>query len=156
MSRVVIADQVKLPVGRNGLVDETEKLEPFLMAMPLLAQTKNLAVGRIQRGKQSSRAITLIVVRQRSTASTLQRQAGLGTVQSLDLALLIGAQHQRMFGRIEIQTDDVFQLLCEGRIVTDFESIHTMRFQSVGVPDAPHAGFADTNGRGHGARAPVS
>ena len=52
MSRVVIADQVQLPVGRNRLVDQTEKLEPFLMAMPLLAKAKDLAVGRIQRGEQ--------------------------------------------------------------------------------------------------------
>ena len=33
MGGVVIADQVQLPVGRNGLVDETEKPKPFLMAM---------------------------------------------------------------------------------------------------------------------------
>jgi hypothetical protein len=52
VSSVVIADQVELPVRRNGLVDETEKLEPFLMAKPLLAQAKDLTVGRIQRGKK--------------------------------------------------------------------------------------------------------
>src|ERR1017187_4585220 len=50
MSGVVIADQVQLPVGRNRLVDQTEKLEPFLMAMPPLKKAKDLAVGRIQRG----------------------------------------------------------------------------------------------------------
>jgi len=31
-----------------------------------------------------------------------------------------------------------------------------MRFQPVSPPDAPHAGFADTGRRSHGARAPVS
>jgi hypothetical protein len=34
-------------MGGNGLVDQAKKLEPFLMAMPLLAQTKDLAVGGI-------------------------------------------------------------------------------------------------------------
>ena len=146
---------MKLPVWGNGLVDQTEKLEPFLMAMPLLAQAKDLAVGCIQRGKQSGCAVVFVVVRHGGTASALQRQAGLGTIEGLNLALLVGAQHQRVLRRIEIQADDVFQFLDEGRIVADLESFHAMRFQPVGPPDAPNAGFADADGRGHGASAPV-
>ena len=38
MGGVVIADQVQLPVGGDGLVDEAEKLEPLLVPMALLAQ----------------------------------------------------------------------------------------------------------------------
>ena len=30
---VVVADQVELPIQRDGLVDQTEKVEPFLVAM---------------------------------------------------------------------------------------------------------------------------
>src|SRR6266536_6522852 len=52
MGGIVIADQVQLPVGGDGLVDAAEKLEPLLVPMALLAQAKDLAVGRIQRGKQ--------------------------------------------------------------------------------------------------------
>lgn len=63
MGGVVIADQVQLSVGRNGLVNQAEKLEPFLMAMPLLTKAKDLAVGRIQRGKQSGRAVALVIMR---------------------------------------------------------------------------------------------
>src|SRR5208282_6593824 len=74
MGGVVIADQVKLAVERNGLVDQTEKLEPFLMAMPLLAQAEDLAVGRIQRGEQSGGAVAFVVVRHGGAASALQRQ----------------------------------------------------------------------------------
>src|SRR5271169_3753065 len=156
MGGIVIADQVKLSIRRDGLVDQAEKLEPFLVAMPLLAQAKDFAVGRIQRGKQSGRAVSFVVVRHGGAASALQRQAGLGTIQSLNLALLVGAQHQRVFGRIEIQADDVFQFLREGRIVADLESFHAMRFQPVGAPDAPHAGFADADRRRHGTSAPMS
>ena len=111
MGGVVIADQVKLPVGRDGLVDEAEKLEPLLVAMPLLAQAKDLAVGGIQSGEQGGRAVAFVVVGHSGAASALQRQAGLGTVQSLNLALLVGAQHQRVLRRVEVQTDDVFQFL---------------------------------------------
>ena len=33
MGGIVIADQVQLPVGGDGLVDEAEKLEPLLVPM---------------------------------------------------------------------------------------------------------------------------
>ena len=156
MGGIVIADQVQLPVGGDGLVDEAEKLEPLLVPMALLAQAKDLAVGRIQRGKQCGRAVAFVVVRHGGAASALQRQAGLSTVQSLNLALLVGAQHQGVLWRIEVQTDDIFQLLRERGIVADLERFHAMRFQSVGAPDAAHTGFADADRRGHDARAPVS
>src|ERR1035441_9041496 len=94
------------------------------------------------RPKTSRSAVAFVVVRHGGAASALQRQAGLGTVQSLNLALLVGAQHQRVLRRVEVQTDDVFQFLRERRIVADLEGLHAMRFQSVGPPDAPHAGFA--------------
>src|SRR6266566_6093969 len=85
MGGVIIADQVKLPVGRDGLVDQAEKLEPFLVPMPLLAQAKDLAIGRVQRGKQSGGAVAFVIMRHSGAASALQGQTGLGTVQSLNL-----------------------------------------------------------------------
>jgi hypothetical protein len=79
----------------------------------------------------------------------------LGPIQSLNLALLVHAQHQRVFGRIQAQTDNVFQFLGELGIVADLKRFRAMRFQTVGAPDAAHAGFADADRRRHGARAPV-
>jgi hypothetical protein len=38
-----------------------EKLEPLLVPMAHLAQAKDLAVGRIQRGKQCDRAVAFVV-----------------------------------------------------------------------------------------------
>jgi hypothetical protein len=35
-----------------------------------------------------------------------------------------------VFGRIQIQTNDVFQFLGEGGVVADFEGFHAMRFQT--------------------------
>jgi hypothetical protein len=49
----------------------------------------------------------------------------------LDLALLVHAQHQRMFGRIQVPTDDVFQFLGERGIVADIKRSHAMRLQPV-------------------------
>ena len=63
VSGVVVADQVELPIQRDGLVDQTKKLEPFLVAMPLLAQAKDFAVGCVQRGKQSGCTVSFVVMR---------------------------------------------------------------------------------------------
>ena len=72
------------------------------MAMLLLAKAKDLAVGGIQSGEQSGRAVAFAVVGHGGAASALQRQAGLGMIQGLNLALLVGAQHQSVLWRIEI------------------------------------------------------
>ena len=47
MGGVVVADQVELPIQPDGPVDQTEKLDPFLVAIPLLAQAKDFAVGQV-------------------------------------------------------------------------------------------------------------
>jgi hypothetical protein len=83
------------------------------------------------------------------------RQARLSTIQGLDLAFLVHAQHQRVFRRIQIQAHDVFQLFRERRIVADLETLDPVRFQAVTVPDPTHAGLADAHRSGHTARAPV-
>src|SRR5215472_7944682 len=90
---------------RNGLIDEAEKLEPFLVAVPLLAQTEDLAVSGIQGGEQRRGAIALVIMRHGWATSGFERQAGLGTIKGLDLTLLIQAKHHGMLRRIQIQTE---------------------------------------------------
>jgi hypothetical protein len=81
--------------------------------VPLLTEAIDLAVRHIQSGEQSSCAVGFVVVRHGRAASAFQGQPRLRTVQSLNLALLVHAQHQRVLGRIQVQTDDVFQFLGE-------------------------------------------
>ena len=40
----------------------------------------------------------------------------LGPIQSLDLALLVDAEHERALGRVEVKADDVSNLLHEQRV----------------------------------------
>jgi hypothetical protein len=61
-------------------------------------------------------------VRHGLAATLLHGQAGLGTIQSLDLALLVYAQHKRVLGRIQIETDNILQLGREIRIIADLEA----------------------------------
>ena len=155
VSRVVVADQVDFFVGRYRLIDHAQELEPFLMTVFLLTQAEDFAIGGVQRGKQGGRAVALVIVRHGCAAALLHRQAGLGAVQGLYLALLVYRQHQRMLGRIEIEPHDGFQLACELRVATHLETIDAMRLEAVGPPYTRDRSFRDTRLFGHGAGGPL-
>ena len=86
----------------------------------------------------------------------LQRQAGLGAVERLDLALLVDRQHHgvgsadRDTGRRRLRS-----LSTNGRIVGDLESFDAMRLQSVGAPDALDGTRADADRLGHHGGGPM-
>src|SRR5215831_6148640 len=140
---------------RNGLIDEAEELEPFLVTVPFLAQTEHLTISGIQGGEQGRRAIALVIMRHSLATSGFERQAGLGAVKGLDLTLLIQAKHHGMLGRIQIQTDYILQFLDELGIVADLESFDQMGLQTVGTPDTAYAGLTDAHRLGHRAGAPL-
>ena len=83
------------------------------------------AHGREQRGG----SVALVVVGHGSAAALLHRQPGLGAVQRLNLALFVGAQHDGVFGRIQIQADDVLQFLGELGIAAELESARQCGFR---------------------------
>ena len=113
VGRVVVHDHVDLFTSRDHIIDHAQELQPFLMAVPVVAHRNHLAFERVEGGEQRGRAIALVVVGHGSAAAFLHRQAGLSAVQCLNLALFVGAQHQGMLGWIQIQADDVFQFLGE-------------------------------------------
>src|ERR1035441_3706730 len=76
--RVVVADQVDLFSRRNGLIDHAQEAEPFLMAMPLLAETVDFSGCRIESGEQRGRAVALVVVRHGGAAAFLHREGRVG------------------------------------------------------------------------------
>ena len=63
----------------------------------------------------------LVVVGHGSGASLLHRQAGLGAVERLDLALLVDRQHDGMGRWIDVEADDVAQLVDELGVVGQLE-----------------------------------
>jgi hypothetical protein len=68
-------------------------------------------------------------------------QHGLSAFQRLNLALLVHAQHYRVFRGMQIQAHDVAHFLHEKRIGREFEVPLTMRLQPERPPDAVHRGF---------------
>jgi len=50
--RVVVHDQVNLFAGRDHVVDDAQELQPFLMAVPVLADGNDLAF-QLRRGRRT-------------------------------------------------------------------------------------------------------
>ena len=79
-----------------------------------------LPVSTFKRCEQRRGAVALVVVGHRAAASGLHRQTRLRAVESLNLALLVDAQHDGLVRRVQVQPHDVGQLLGErpGRLTT--------------------------------------
>ena len=67
-----------------------------------------------------------------------QRQNRLCPIQRLYLRFFIHAQHDGMFGRIQIQAHDIPHLLHQPWISRQLERFAAMRLQTKAVPDADH------------------
>src|SRR5580658_11255233 len=101
------------------------------------------AVHHIEGCEQRGGAVPDVVVRHGATAAFLQRQARLGAVERLDLALFIDREHDGMRRRLDVEPDDLLQRAGELRIVGQLEQTRLMRLQPVPAPDALHR--ADTD-----------
>ena len=125
------------------------------MAMTLHVAADHGAVEHVQRGKQRGGAVALVIVGHGAEPALLQRQAGLGAVERLDLALLVERQHDRVGGRVDIEPDHVPELLDEPGVVRELELAHAMRLETMGAPDALDRADADPGLARHHGRGPV-
>src|ERR1041385_3247761 len=96
-------------------------LRKLLVAVTLITVADDFASEHIERREQSRRSVSLVVVGHGAAAPFLQRQPGLGALQSLNLALLVHTKHNRLVGRIQIKTDHVREFLEESRIARQLE-----------------------------------
>ena len=152
---VVVGNAVDVERFGSAAVDGFEKLEKLLMAMVRHAAPDDLAFQYVERGEQARRAVAFIVMRHGSDPSLLHRQAGLGAVKRLNLALFVDAEHQRVIGWVHIEANHILQLLDKIGIVRQLERLEQMRLQAVGMPDALHRRLADAAGLGHAAATPL-
>jgi len=118
--------------------------QPLLMAVPRLALADDFAVRDVERRKERARPPASLPIPLRRLgrgamahvigeswcwrALSLAREPGLGAIQRLHLALLITAEHDGVFGGIQIKPDHLFEFLGEARIVGDFEGADQMGF----------------------------
>jgi len=97
--RVVIADDVQRFIRRRLRINLLQELEPFLVGVMISEETDDLALCHIQCGKKRRRTVSLIIVRHRSRATRLYREARLRSIESLNLAFLVSTKDDRVFGR---------------------------------------------------------
>ena len=75
----------------------------------------------------------LIVVGAPLSLSRSHRQNGLSAIERLDRTVLVGAEHQCPFGRIEIQADNVAYLLHQLWVGRELECLGPVRLQAKGT-----------------------
>ncbi len=155
VSAVIVHDQMQVEPGRGFTVDPVEETDKFLMPVAWHTVTDHLAVEHAERRKQGGRAVALVVVGHGPQAALLQRQARLGALQSLDLALLVHTQDQGLLWRIQIQTHHIVELLDEVLVPAELEGLEQMGLEVVLLPDALDSRPTDSLGLGHAAYAPV-
>src|SRR4051812_25074859 len=85
----------------------------------------------------------------------LERQAGLGAIERLDLALLVDGDHDCVRGWVHVETDDVLDLGGECRVIGSLEGAYAMGLQAKRVPDPLHGAEADADGFGDHAAGPM-
>jgi len=155
MRAVVVHDEMKIEFGGCLLIDFLEEPDELLMAMTRHTIADHFAVEHAEGGKEGGRAMALKIVSHGSAAAFFQRKTGLGSVQSLDLTLLIHRQDQRFVRRIQIQTYDIAQFLDKTLVSTDFKCFDQMRLQIVPFPDSADSRFAEVLGLSHGPCTPM-
>jgi hypothetical protein len=153
--RVVVGDHVDLEVRRRLAVDHLQEAEPLLMTMARRAHAEHLPVQGVQRREESRGPVALVVVGNGLRAPTAKGQGRLGSIESLDLRLLVAAQDDRVGRRIEVEADNIAELLGELGVAADLEAAHQVRLEAVLAPDPANRRGAHLRSLRHVARAPL-
>src|SRR4051812_29101171 len=86
---VIVEDRMDQLAGRDRALDGIEKANELLVGMALHAAAEDHAVERVEGGKQSSRAVALVIMSHGAASAGLDRQSRLGAVERLDLRFLV-------------------------------------------------------------------
>ena len=153
---VVVSDCVNDPPWWDGSLHGIQELDELLVSMLGHAAADHCPIKDVEGGKQGGGAVPLVVVSHGPALTRLQRQARLGPVQRLYLALLVDGHDHGMSWWVHVQTHDVFDLGGEVRVLGLLEGTQAMRLEMMSPPDALDGAQADANGLGHHAAGPVS
>ena len=152
---VIVEDHVDQPAGRDVAFETVQEAEKLLVPMALHTLAGHRAVEHIEGGKQSGRAVSDVIVSHRPGAPALHRQAGLGVVEGLDLALFVDREHQAVRRRVDVKPDHIAQFVDKLRIAAELEDPQLMRGEAMGVPDLLHGADRQPHRGSHRAAGPV-
>jgi hypothetical protein len=152
---IVVENDVDDLADRNLRLDGVQKSNEFLMTMALHVAADDRAVEDVKRSEQRRGTVPLVIVGHGSEPALLQRQARLGAIEGLNLALLVDRQDDGMGRRVDIEPDDVAQLGDEVRIVRELELSAPMGLEPVRLPDAADRAGTDAARPRHQVGRPV-
>ena len=155
MGAVIVDDEVDIEVPGHVGVDVLQEAQKLLMTMPRLALGEHLAGGHVEGGEEGGGAVTDVAMRDAFDVSEPKGQQRLGSLQRLGLALLIDAEHHRVVGWVEVESDDIVDLLDEERIGGELEVLPAMRLDIERFPDAVNRGLGHPRRVGHGTATPM-
>jgi hypothetical protein len=146
---VIVGNGMDDFAGGDGAFHGVEELDEFLVSMLWHAASDHGPVENIEGGKQCRRAVTLVIMGHGPTLAGFERQARLGAIESLDLALLVDRQDDGMSGRVHVETDHVFDLFGEFWIIGALERPQAMWLEAMGIPQTLDGAKRDADGLGH-------
>ena len=111
VSSIVVYDEMKLQFRRCLGIDSFQKANELLMAVTVHAISDDLAIQHAECCKQTRCTVSLVIVCLSGRDSGPERQHRLCPVERLNLAFFVYAQYQRLLGRIQIESHNIFQLL---------------------------------------------
>lgn len=111
--RVIIHHDVDVQVGGYVGFDMAKEGEELLVPVPGFALADDGARRDIEGSKECGGSMSEIVMSHAFDITETHWQYRLAALESLDLSFLVHTQNKRVFGRIEIQTDDVAHFLDE-------------------------------------------
>ncbi len=112
--------------GRDGSVNGVQKLAELYGTVLAMAVADDLAGGNVQGCEQGCCPVADVVMCPAFDLARAHGQERLGPVERLDLRVLIDAEDQCSFRRVEIAEslpDDVAHLPDEERISREFEGL---------------------------------
>jgi len=108
---VIVHDEVQRRLAGKLIVEASQEFQKLLVPRAFVTLPHDFALQDLQIGKKRGGAVAFVVMGHGAATSFLQGQAGLGSIQCLNLAFLVDAEHQGLLGRIEIEAHDIGQLL---------------------------------------------
>ena len=118
---VVVQDQMNRQTGGNVLVNLAEELPKLDVAVTRISRPDHGTFQRVQRCEKGRGPVAFVIVSHGSATPLFHRQPRLGSVQGLDLRLLVDTQHHRFVRRIKVNTHYIRQFLDKALITGEFE-----------------------------------
>ena len=127
MAGGVVEDDGDIRLRHDIGVDVVEEAAKLDRAVAFAAGANHRSDRDIERGKQRSGPMPLIIVGPPLGLAGSQRQQRLHAIARLDLTLFIDARHNGAISRVQLETDDIASLLDKALVARQLKGFAAMR-----------------------------